>query len=162
MVKSEEKGKGSQLPWHQRTKAVCIACAYEDTMLLCSQLTAIIGVGARGNVTQGNIPNVTKNLCFLPMEKYLREMPNCARNYGKMLHRQMIHCRTIKCKFIGLLIGDIDEVMTTRLGFQVRLQEFILNMKSNHHSITNADDSRLNVRAPLFHSMDYCVDSSIV
>jgi hypothetical protein len=151
ITKSDENIDGKPVQWKDRQKALIVHVPTNKSKVAITKISTLLQAKL---IDENQIPLYFQRYLFIQQENTMIDI-NSRLKYKHILCRQRAHLDSIKCKFILSIDADMDERIDTKEGGNLSLREMILAIKTRQEG-----DEWDPV--PLFHSIDFCPDSSKV
>jgi hypothetical protein len=148
ITKSDEHEDGKPVQWKNRMKALLV---YVPTHKAEVAVTKISNFLQAKPTEENEVTQFYQRFLFIQPENTMVDV-NSRLQYKHIINRQKAHLSAIKSKFILSVDIDIDTKVDTKVG-QLSLRELILGIKTRQ-------DGDIWEPFPLFHSIDFCPDSS--
>jgi hypothetical protein len=151
ITKSDETNEGKPVQWKDRQKALIVHVPTQKSEVAITKISSILKAKS---VVDDNTPLFIQRYLFVQQEHTMVDV-NSRLKYKHILCRQKAHSDSIKSKFIISINVDMDKQLNTKEGGTLSLREMILGIKTRQ-------EGDLWDPVPLFHSIDFCPDSSKV
>jgi hypothetical protein len=151
ITKSDEKEDGKPVTWKNRLKAMIVHVPTHKAEVAITKISLLLQA-KKAEINQ--VPLFYQRYLFIQQENTMVDI-NSRLQYKHILSRQRSHLDSIKSKFILSIDVDMDKRLETQEGGYFSLREMIL-------AINNRQDGKNWDPVPLFHSIDFCPDSSKV
>jgi hypothetical protein len=151
ITKSDEKEDGKPVTWKNRLKAMIVHVPTHKAEVAITKISLLLQAK---KAEQNQVPLFYQRYLFIQQENTMVDI-NSRLQYKHILSRQRSHLDSIKSKFILSIDVDMDKRLETQEGGYFSLREMIL-------AINNRQDGKNWDPVPLFHSIDFCPDSSKV
>jgi hypothetical protein len=151
ITKLDEKEDRKAVSWKNRLKAMIVYVPTRKSEVAITKISLLLQA-KKAEINQA--PLFYQRYLFIQQENTMVDI-NSRLQYKHILSRQRSHLDSIKAKFILSIDVDIDKRLETSEGGYFSLREMIL-------AINNRQDGESWDPIPLFHSIDFCPDSSKV
>jgi hypothetical protein len=151
ITKSDENIDGKPVQWKDRQKALIVHIPTNKAEVATTKISTLLQAKP---IDENQTSLFFQRYLFIQQENTMIDI-NSRLKYKHILCRQRAHLDSIKLKFILSIDADMDERIDTKEGRNLSLREMILAIKTRQEG-----DEWDPV--PLFHSIDFCLDSSKV
>jgi hypothetical protein len=151
ITKSDENIEGKPVSWKDRQKALIVHVPTHKAEVAITKISTLLQAKP---IDKKQTPQFFQRYLFVQQEHTMVDV-NSRLQYKHILNRQRAHTDSIKSKFILSIDDHIDNRIDTKEGGNLSLREMLLGIKTRQ--VGDAWDP-----LPLFHSIDFCADSSKV
>jgi hypothetical protein len=149
ITKSDENIDGKPVQWKDRQKAQIVHVPTNKAEVAISKISNLLQAKT---IDEKQTPLFFQRYLFIQQENTMVDI-NSRLKFKHILCRQRAHLDSIKSKFILSIDINMDKRLDTKEGGNLSLREMILSIKTRQEGGTWDP-------VPLFHSIDFCPDSS--